>query len=116
MGSDAQVQFPKWPYSTWDDGTYATVESMSLTATSDAQIQLKKVEVTATLEITTDSDASVNTQWTVSPMTKITAKGDSQVEGGSTTTLEVDMSGDSQVSYKVTGSASGSVTDDSELE
>merc|ERR1719171_51941 len=36
-----------------------------------------------------DDDPKVDTQWSVSPHTKIAAQGDSKVEGGSTTTLEV---------------------------
>merc|ERR1712187_877315 len=88
---------------------------MSLTATSDAKISLKKVDIAETLVISTDSDADVNTQHSVSPLTKITAKGDSQVQGGTTTKLEVDVSGDSQVKYSVTESASGSVTGKSKL-
>jgi len=113
--NDAAIKYPKWPYHTRDDGTQVSVESVSLTATSDSQIDLKKVEVTGTLVISAEGDSKVDTQWSVSPHTKITAQGDSKVEGGSTTTLEVSISGDSQVKYSVTGSASGSVTGDSKL-
>jgi len=112
--NDAQVEFPKWPFE-MNSQTVARVESMSLTATDDAQIQLKKVEVAGSLTISTDTDGDVNTQWTVSSQATVTAKDDSQVEGGSTTTLTVDITDDSQVKYYVLGSAEGSVTDDSEL-
>jgi len=112
--NDAQVQFPSNRRRTRAN-IETTVESMSLTATPDAKISLKKVDIAETLVISTDSDADVNTQHSVSPLTKITAKGDSQVQGGTTTKLEVDVSGDSQVKYSVTESASGSVTGKSKL-
>jgi len=96
-------------------GTAATVESMSLTASSDAKIQLRQVQVTGTLDITTSADGDVDTQDTNSPLTTVTASSDSQVQGGSTTNLESTISGHSQVKYYVTGTASGSVTEYSKL-
>ena len=88
------MQFPKWPFEL-NSQIEAHVESMALAATDDAKIQLKKVEVAGSLTITTDKDGDVDTQWTVSSHATVFAKDDSQVEGGSTTTLTVDITDDS---------------------
>jgi len=111
---DAEFEFPGGS-GRRRHGTAATVGSMSLTASSDAKIKLKQVQVTGTLDITTSADGDVDTQNTVSPLTVVPASSDSQVQGGSTTDLQVTISGDSQVKYYVTGTASGSVTPDSKL-
>merc|ERR1719230_2295970 len=111
---DAQIKFPTNRRRS-NSNIEASVESMTLTATSDAKIELKKVDVTETLRITVQGDAKVDTQRTVSPHTYITAMSHSQVQGGTTTALEVGVSGNSQVKYTVTGAATGSVTGDSEL-
>lgn len=111
---DAQIKFPTNRRRS-NSNIEASVESMTLTATSEAKIELKKVDVTETLRITVQGDAKVDTDKTVSPHTYITAMSHSQVQGGTTTALEVGVSGDSQVKYTVTGAATGSVTGASEL-
>lgn len=106
--TDAQVQFPGWPFKLGPE-IDATTDGLSLMASLDAQIDVKKLNATS-IHVIAKDEGKVDLQWTTAETVTIVASSDGRVEGGSTKTLMVDASSDAEVVFKVTGSATGSVT------
>jgi hypothetical protein len=97
-----------------DSQMAATVDSLSLTATSNADIEIENVQATS-MDITVSSSGNVELEDSSSSAMTVSASSSGQVEKGTTSTLQVEASSSSEVKLRVTGSASGSVTSDATL-